>query len=325
MVKKIALEEHFLCPGFEDYWNPTAADLPVAKRNQALARLTDFGETRLASMDRAGITRAILGLAGPGVQAERDTATAIRNARSANDILAREIQKRPDRYSGFAHLPMQDAKAAANELGRCVNELKFCGAMINGHTNGQYLDHPSLYPFWERAEALGALIYLHPADPVVPAPVLEGHKGLRRATWEWTFETGSHALRLIFGGVFDRFPRAKLGLGHLGETLPFLLWRLDSRAGPDFYAVKLAKPPSRYIKDNIVVTTSGMSSAEPLNCTIAALGKDSIMFGADYPFENAEEAGHFMDSVALADDTRTAICSGNAEKFFTFENVRNAS
>jgi 2,3-dihydroxybenzoate decarboxylase len=325
MVKKIALEEHFLCPGFEDYWNPTAADLPTAKRNQALARLTDFGESRFGAMDRAGIERAILGLAGPGVQAERDTTTAVRNARAANDFLAREIQKRPDRYSGFAHLAMQDAKAAADELERCMKELQFCGAMINGHTNGQYLDDASLYRFWERAEALGALIYLHPADPIVPAPVLEGHKGLRRATWEWTFETGSHALRLIFGGVFDRFPRAKLGLGHLGETLPFLLWRLDSRAGPDFYAVKLAKPPSHYIKENIVVTTSGMSSAEPLNCTIAALGPDSIMFGADYPFENIEEAGHFIDSVSLSHDIRTAICSGNAEKFFGFEKARKVS
>src|SRR5712671_6833531 len=312
MVKKIALEEHFICPGFIDYWNPTAADLPPAKREQALARLTDFGETRLLAMDRAGIARAVLGLAGPGVQAERDTATAIRNARAANDFLAREVEKRPDRYSGFAHLPMQDAKAAADELERCQRELKFCGAMINGHTNGQYLDHPSLYPFWERAEALGALIYLHPADPIVPAPVLEGHKGLRRATWEWTFETGSHALRLIFGRVFDRFPRAKLGLGHLGETLPFLLWRLDSRAGPDFYAIKLAKKPSQYFKDNFVVTTSGMCSAEPLNCTISALGSERVMFAADYPFESVDEAGHFIDTVPLADKVRADICFNNA-------------
>ena len=314
MVKKIALEEHFMCPGFVDYWNPTAADLPAAKREQALARLSDFGETRLSVMNRAGIARAVLGLAGPGVQAERDTAAAIRNARTANDFLAREIQKRPDRYSGFAHLPMQDPIAAADELLRCMHDLKFCGAMINGHTNGQYLDHASLAPFWERAEGLDALIYLHPADPVAPFAVLEGHRGLRRATWEWTFETGSHALRLIFGGVFDRFPRARLGLGHLGETLPFLLWRLDSRAGPDFYAVKLAKPPSQYIKDNIVVTTSGMCSAEPLNCTIAALGHERMMFAADYPFESAEEAGHFMDGVALDEGVRADICYNNAAR-----------
>jgi 2,3-dihydroxybenzoate decarboxylase len=316
MVQKIALEEHFLCPGFEDYWNMTTGDLPAAKREQALARLTDFGEVRLAAMDRAGIARAVLGLAGPGVQAERDNATAIRNARGANDFLAREIDKRPDRYAGFAHLPMQDATAAADELERCMRELKFCGAMINGHTNGQYLDHPSLSPFWERAEALGAPIYLHPTDPVVPSPALEGHRGLRRATWEWTFETGSHALRLIFGGVFDRFPRAKLVLGHLGETLPFLLWRFDSRAGPDFYAIKLGKPPSQYVKDNIVVTTSGMCSAEPLNCTISALGHDHVMFAADYPFESAEEAAHFIDGVAIDERTRNDICFNNAARYF---------
>ena len=312
MVRKIALEEHFLCPGFIDYWNPTAADLPTARREQALARLTDFGETRLAAMDAAGIARAVLGLAGPGVQAERDTTTAVRNARAANDFLAREVQKKPDRYSGLAHLAMQDAKAAADELERCVKELKFCGAMINGHTNGQYLDHPSLFPFWERAEALGATIYNHPTDPVAPSPALDGTKGLRRATWEWGFVTGSHALRLVFGGLFDRFPRAKVALGHLGETLPFLLWRFDSRA--KLYGIKLEKPPSQYIKENIAVTTSGMCSAEPLNCTISALGADRVMFAADYPFEQADEAGHFMDTVALPDKVRADICVNNATR-----------
>ena len=314
MVKKIALEEHFLCPDFIEYWNPTAVDLPVERREKALSRLTDFGEMRLAAMDEAGITRAVLALAGPGVQAERDATIAVRRARAANDFLAQQIEKRPDRYSGFAHLAMQNARAAADELERCMRELKFCGAMINGHTNGQYLDDPALYPFWERAEALGALIYLHPTDPVTPAPVLEGHKGLRRATWEWTFETGSHALRLIFSGLFDRFPRGRLGLGHLGETIPFLLWRFDSRAGPDFYAIKLGKPPSQYFKDNFVVTTSGMCSAEPLDCTIAALGHERVMFAADYPFESAQEAGEFIDRVAIPESVREAISANNAAK-----------
>jgi 2,3-dihydroxybenzoate decarboxylase len=314
MVKKIALEEHFLCPDFIEYWNPTAVDLPVERREKALSRLTDFGEMRLAAMDEAGITRAVLALAGPGVQAERDATMAVRRARAANDFLAQQIEKRPDRYSGFAHLAMQNARAAADELERCMRELKFCGAMINGHTHGQYLDDPALYPFWERAEALGALIYLHPTDPVTPAQVLEGHKGLRRATWEWTFETGSHALRLIFSGLFDRFPRARLGLGHLGETIPFLLWRFDSRAGPNFYAIKLGKPPSQYFKDNFVVTTSGMCSAEPLNCTIAALGHERVMFAADYPFESAQEAGEFIDQVAIPEPVREAISAHNAAK-----------
>jgi 2,3-dihydroxybenzoate decarboxylase len=312
MVKKIAVEEHCLCPGLEDYWAPTVADLPANKREAFLARLTDFGEMRLEAMDRADIERCVLSVAGPGVQAERDTKTARDKARSANDFLAREIAKRPQRYSAFAHLPMQDAVAAADELERSMREFKFCGALINGHTNGKYLDHPSLDPFWERAQALGALIYLHPADPVTPAPVLDGYKGLRRATWEWTFETGSHALRIIFGGVFDRFPHAQLALGHLGETLPFLLWRFDSRTGPDFYAVKLAKRPSEYVKENIVVATSGMCAAEPLNCTINALGHDRVMFAADYPFEMIEEAGHFIDNVPLEPSVRNAICFDTA-------------
>jgi 2,3-dihydroxybenzoate decarboxylase len=122
-------------------------------------------------------------------------------------------------------------------------------------------------------------------------------------------------LRIVFGGVFDRFPRARLALGHLGETLPFLLWRFDSRSGPDFYAVKLARRPSQYVKDNIVVATSGMCAAEPLNCTISALGHDRVMFAADYPFESVEEAGHFIDGVSLEDSVRNAICFDTAARF----------
>ena len=314
MANKIALEEHFLCPGFQEYWNATVADVDPNILKQVVGRLSDFGEVRLKSMDSAGITRAVLGLTGPGVQAERDTTTAVRKAREANDFLAREVQKRPDRYSGFAHLPMQDAIAASDEIERCMRELKFCGAMINGHTNGQYLDHPSLFPFWERAEALAATVYIHPTDPVTPSPALDGTKGLRRATWEWGFETGSHALRLVFSGLFDRFPRATVALGHLGETLPYLLWRFDSRA--KLYGVKLGKPPSQYIRENIAVTTSGMCSAEPLACALAALGTDRVMFAADYPFESSEEAGHFIDSVPLDDKLRRAICVDNARRLF---------
>jgi 2,3-dihydroxybenzoate decarboxylase len=310
MVRKIALEEHFLCPGFEEYWKPTVGDVDPSVYGKLLARLTDFDGERLEAMDRAGIARAVLSLSGPGVQAERDTQIAIRNARAANDFLAREMQKRPERYSGFAHLAMQDARAAGDELERCMRDLGMPGAMINGHTNGQYLDDPALYPFWERAEALGAAIYLHPADPVSPMPVLEGHRGLKRATWEWGVETGSHALRMMFSGLFDRFPRARLVLGHLGETLPFLLWRFDSRA--KLYGVKLGKKPSQYIKDNIVVTTSGMFSAEPLHCTIAALGADHIMFSADYPFEVIDEAAEFMDQVPLDETVRADIAYNNA-------------
>jgi 2,3-dihydroxybenzoate decarboxylase len=314
MIKKIALEEHFLCPGFEDYWQTTVADVDPNICRRVAGRLTDFGDARLEAMDGAGIERVVLSLAGPGVQIERNAAIAARKASEANDFLAREIARRPDRYSGFGHLAMQDPAAAADELERCMRELKFCGVMVNGHTNGQYLDDPTLYPVWERAEHLGAPIYLHPADPVAPLPVLAGHKGLKRATWEWTFETASHALRLVFGGLFDRFPRARLVLGHLGETLPFLLWRFDSRA--KLYGVMLKKPPSRYIKDNIVVTTSGMYAADPLTCAIGALGHQHVMFAADYPFESVKEAGAFIDSAPVSESVRQDICFNNAMAFF---------
>jgi 2,3-dihydroxybenzoate decarboxylase len=312
MVQKIALEEHFLSPGLVDYWRPTMTDVPAAFVDTLYRRLTDFDDERLSVMDKAGIARAVLSVSGPGVQAERDAALATKRAAEANDFLAGVIARRPERYAGFAHIAVQDAKAAAKELERCIGQLGFKGAMINGHTNGLYLDHRSLDPFWEAAERLGAIVYIHPTDPTAPAPVLNGVPALRRATWEWGFETGSHALRLVFSGLFDRFPKAKVALGHMGETLPYLLWRFDSRA--KLYGVKLRKEPSEYIKDNIVVTVSGVYAAEPLRCALDALGRDKVMFAADYPFESAEEAGHFMDTVALDESERADVAYNTAAK-----------
>lgn len=321
-MKKIALEEHFLVPGFEAYWNATVGDVDPGIRSKLHARLTDFGDSRLETMDRAGIERCVLSIAGPGVQAEPETEVACRMAREANDSLAREIQKRPRRYAGFAHLAMQDPIAAADELERAIRELGFCGAMINGHTHGRYLDEPCYDPFWERVEALETAIYLHPADPPAPYAALAGHRALTRATWGWGVETGSHALRLIFNGTFARFPKAKLLLGHLGETLPFLLWRFDSRA--KLYGVRLAKPPSQYIRENIAVTTSGMFSADPLLCTLNALGRKHVMFSADYPFESVDEAAEFIDNVALDPDVRDDVCFNNAERLLRLGEARSA-
>ena len=311
-MKKIALEEHFLAPGFEEYWAPTVGSVDRTIYTRLLVQLKDFGDRRLDAMDRAGIERSVLSLAGPGVQVEPDPVVARRRSSAVNDLLAREIQKRPHRYSGFAHLPMQDVSAAADELERCVRNLGFCGALINGHTHGRYLDDPVFDPFWERAEAIGAPIYLHPADPVSTYPAIDGCDGLKRAMWEWGVETGSHALRLILGGVFDRFPKVTLMLGHLGETLPYLLWRFNSRAR--IYGLNLKKRPSEYIREHICVTTSGMFSAEPLRCAIDSLGASRVLFSADFPFESADEAGSFMEIVSLDDSTRMDICFRNAER-----------
>ena len=313
-IRKIALEEHMLCPGFEEYWYPTVANVPAARRAELEAALFDLGEQRLQAMDAAGIARAILSISGPGVQVERDTPTAIRKAQAANDYLADKIAQHPDRYSGFAHLALQDGRAAAAELTRCVRDLGFKGALINGHTHGIYLDDPSLAPLWEQAQDLQTILYLHPGDPETTMPVLAGHPELRRATWEWTVETGSHALRLVFGGLFDRFPGAKLVLGHLGETLPYLLWRFDSRAR--LYGVKLRREPSAYIRANLLVTTSGMFSREPLICALDALGDDRVMFSTDHPFESMEEAGRFIDDVKISHDRRTKIAHTNAKRVF---------
>jgi 2,3-dihydroxybenzoate decarboxylase len=314
MIAKIALEEHFLVPAVEPYWGRTVEDVPPLVRDRLRRQLFDFAGPRLEAMDAAGIGFALLAVAGPGVQAEPDARLATRLAREANDLLAGEIRKRPDRYGGLAHLAMQDPAAAAAELERAVGDLGLAGAMINGHTGGRYLDEPDFLPFWERAAELGVPIYLHPTDPVAPLPVLEGHRALRRATWEWTLETGSHALRLVFSGLFDRFPSAKLVLGHLGEALPYMLWRFDSRA--KLYGVKLSRPPSEYIRANIWVTTSGMNSIEPLRCAVDALGEDRVMFSADYPFETVTEASEFIDHAPIEEALRARICAGNAKTLF---------
>jgi 2,3-dihydroxybenzoate decarboxylase len=314
MIGKIALEEHFLVPGVEPYWGRTVEDVPPPVRDRLYQQLSDFGDMRLEAMDSAGIRFAVLSVAGPGVQAEPDARLATRIAREANDLLAEQVRARPDRYGGLAHLALQDPAGAASELERSVTELGLAGVMINGHTNGHYLDAPGFYPFWERAEALGVPVYLHPTDPVAPAPALEGHRALRRATWEWTFETGSHALRLVFSGLFDRFPNVTLVLGHLGEALPYMLWRFDSRAR--LYGVELGHPPSEYIRRNIAVTTSGMNSIEPLRCSLDALGEDRVMFSADYPFETITEASEFIDNAPIDDSLRARICAGNAIDLF---------
>ena len=311
-MKKIALEEHFISPGLIEYWQPTMTDVPKPIYDKIHAALTDFGDMRLASMDGAGIEKAVLSIAGPGVQVEPDAARATAKAAEANDFLANVTAARPDRYLGFAHIALQDPQGAARELERCVRDLGFKGAMINGNSMGAYLDERQFDPFWAKAEELQAPIYLHPADPVQPYASFGSYKELTRATWGWGVETGTHALRMIFGGVFDRFPKALLMLGHLGETLPYLLWRFDSRA--KLYGVTLKRQPSEYIKENIAVTVSGMFSAEPLNCSVAALGGSRVMFSADYPFESAAEAGHFMDDVSLDEALREDICWRNAAR-----------
>jgi 2,3-dihydroxybenzoate decarboxylase len=309
---KIALEEHFITPVLLDYLAKTNSPEPEFARTELVRRMMDFGEQRLAAMDGAGVARAILSVSGPGVQAEPDTARATRLAAGANDALASEIQKRPDRYGGFAHLAMQDPAGAARELERCVRDLKFQGAMINHHTLGVYLDDPRNDVFWEALQGLDVPLYLHPADSFRMPHVLEGVPELHKPVWEWTTETSTHALRLIVTGVFDRFPRAQVILGHMGETLPYMLWRLDSRY--EFTATnrRIRRKPSDYLRGNISVTTSGQFDDVPLKAALAALGETRVMFSIDYPYEDPDTAARFIESAAIDEATRARVAAGNA-------------
>lgn len=313
MQKKIALEEHFMAPGMEEYFTRTSINISPDLFGKALGALQDLGERRLSAMDSIGVETAVLSLSGPGVQAEPVTAVAIRKAKECNDFLAPIMANSRGRYSGLAHLPTQDPAAAADELERCTTQLGYVGAMVNGQTNGAYLDDDRFSVLWERAEALGAPIYIHPYNPPDFPYMYHNHPEMFGPVWSWTVETGNHALRLLFGGVFDRFPKARLILGHMGETLPYQLWRFDSRWEISNRGDRrLNLKPSEYFKRNIWVTTAGVCSNEPLRCAIDAIGADRVMFSVDYPFERAQEAGEWFDAAPLSDTERRMVAHDNA-------------
>ncbi len=210
---------------------------------------------------------------------------------------------------------MQDADAAAAELDRAVRELGFRGALINGQTNGHYLDEDQYVPFWERVQELDVPIYLHPGN-MADHPAMFAHRPeLDGPIFAWTADTAAHALRLVFGGTLTRFPKVKIVLGHMGETLPFLLWRLDSRREFDL-GEKLAPDalPSAIIKRNIAITTSGVCDAGALLAAIQALGDDNVMFSVDYPYEDPQVAADFIESAPIGEDVRAKVCYGNAER-----------
>lgn len=312
-MKKIALEEHFTRPELAGYTVAPGSSIDPSFMVPFEEKLLEFDRMRLAAMDEAGIDLAVLSVTSPGVQAEPDTSRAIKLAREANDFLSSVVRKHPTRYAGFAHLPMQDVKVATDELVRCVKQLGFKGALINGHTNGHYLDEEMYLPFWERVQELGVPIYLHPRDPHDLPYAYHGHPELLGATWSWTVETATHALRLVFGGVFDRFPDVTLILGHMGETLPYLLWRLDARSRifsterPDWL-------PSEVIRKNIVVTTTGNCADASLVCALSALGEDRVLFSVDYPYEECTTAARFIESAPIDQAVRAKVCHRNAER-----------
>jgi 2,3-dihydroxybenzoate decarboxylase len=315
-MRTIGLEEHFVTAELAPYGKVASALTTPAKWEKISRELLDLNDQRLMEMDAAGLDVQVLSLNSPGIQAEADATRAVARAAAINDLLAATIAAHPDRFAGFAALPLQDPDAAAKELDRAVNQLGLCGALVNAHTQGRYLDDPSMRVVWEHAEGLDVPLYLHPANGVDTPHVLSGHPELIGPMWSWNIETSSHAMRLVFGGVFDDFPEAKLLLGHMGEGLPFALWRIDSRW--DFHnklGIELARGnPSEYLRHNLYVTTSGVCSTPPLLCTLTELGADHVLFGTDYPFEDMATATEFLRTTPIDEGDRAKIGHLNAER-----------
>ena len=310
---RIALEEHYVIdePSHVARWLTLIPNVPKEIVAKIKGPLCDIGEARIAAMAEANIDFAVLSNVGT-VQGALDAATAMTLARQANDRLATAVQAHPDHFAGFATVPLQDPEAGADEFERAVRVLGMKGAIIFGQTDGRYLDDDRFAPFWERAEALDAPIYLHAADAAVMPATYAGRPELDGATWSWTAETAAHTLRIIFGGVFDRFPKTKLLLGHMGETLPYLLWRLDKRA--QAFAQGDAIKPSEVFRRNIAITTAGTFSDEPLDCALKALGEDSVLFSVDHPFEDMNEASAWLDAAPISEAVRQKVSSGNAKR-----------
>jgi predicted TIM-barrel fold metal-dependent hydrolase len=324
-VRIVTLEEHFTIPaltakidpeaiarrGWQKPGSPQAAPMP----HEALA---DLGPNRIADMDQSGVTLQVLSLAGPGADLA-DTRQGPALAREFNDRLHDAIRSHPDRYAAFAHLPTTAPAAAADELERTVRELGFKGALINGVTDGRFLDDPAFEPLLARAEQLDVPIYIHPGLPPMEVrrayydrlPLATGDM-LARAGWGWHSELAVHVLRLVLSGALDRHPKLKLIIGHMGEGLPAMLDRCDEvfgQATPGY----LSRTVSRTILDQVWITTSGFFSLVPFTAAMATFGADRILFSIDYPFASNREGVDFLNRLPVSDADLQKIAHGNAD------------
>jgi 2,3-dihydroxybenzoate decarboxylase/5-carboxyvanillate decarboxylase len=278
-------------------------------------------ERRLAEMDRLGIDMHVLSLTSPGVQLFKpDRAAAL--ATLANDRLAEIVRAAPHRFAGLASFAPQDPGGAAKEMERAVQQLGLNGFIVNSHTENEYLDDPKFWPILEAAEALDRPIYIHPRNPADPMAHLFRDLRLQSAIWGFAIETGTHAMRLIVSEVFERFPKLQIVLGHMGENIPFYLWRADYWFERRRSAYKAPLKPSEIMKRNFLITTSGVEHAPALRYSIEVLGADRIMWAIDYPYQPMPPAVDFLDSAAISEADRAAIWHFNAERAFHIPAVR---
>jgi predicted TIM-barrel fold metal-dependent hydrolase len=312
-IEIIALEEH--------YWDPVITDTFTGRnstrRGALLDRLYDVADLRIREMDASGIDIQVLSHGAPSAQRlDADTGPAI--ARQANDNLAATVAAHPDRFAAFAALATAHPESAADELERCVKDLGFKGAMIHGLTNGKFCDGKEYWPIYARAEALDVPIYLHPGYPhpdvvaVYYEDYLDDFPALATAGWGYTVETATQAIRMALSGVFDAHPRLQMILGHMGETLPFLLWRVNQALS------RVENTQTRSFREifeaHFHVTTSGNFSNPALLCTVQEMGLDRIMFSIDYPFVENQPGVDWAEQLNFSHEDREKILNGNVRR-----------
>jgi len=323
-MRVVALEEHFTVPHLAKRIDREAVSRrgfrprKAAPGGPSLADLLpEIGPTRLASMDAAGIGVEVLSNTGPGPDLVPG-ADGIGMAREMNDHLAAAIALHPDRFAGFAVLPMQSPEACPAELERAVKQLRFVGALVNGTTEGRFLDHPSYDGLLAAAESLDVPIYIHPH--LAPEPVRQAYysglpagaaRVIEQAGWGWHSETAIHILRMVVAGVLDQHPRLKLIIGHMGEMLPVMLDRIDSVFSLDIE--HLQRPISRAILDQVWITTSGIFSQPPFIAALQTFGIDRIMFSVDYPYAPHANGRAFLDRIALSPADMAKLTHANAD------------
>jgi 2,3-dihydroxybenzoate decarboxylase len=298
-------------PGFVSMWGRFV-------RNTALiGQLQDIGENRIHDMDVAGVDKMVLSLTAPGVQIF-DAATANSLAAATNDQLAAAIKRHPDRFAGLAAVAPQDPKAAAKEMERGITKLGLNGVIINSHTNGEYLDDPKYWEIFEAAQALDTAIYLHPQTPPPNMVMPYLARGFERAIMGFAHELSVHILGLMTSGVFDRFPKLKIVIGHGGEGLPYMLYRIDYMYENARYRFmkKVKKLPSDYMKENFYITTSGLPWAPAITMAISVLGIDRVLYAMDYPYEYVPEEVTLTDNFPISAADKKKLFQLNAEKVF---------
>ena len=320
MEGKIGLEEHFAVDETLEF---SRQFMPADFWGELRGRLLDLHEKRIGLMDRYGIEMLILSLNAPAVQAIPNVRRAIEVARIANDFLAEQVHKRPDRFQGLAALPMQDPDAAIEELHRSVKTLGFKGVLVNGFSqvheeeSAVYLDTEPYWQFWEEMERFDVPFYLHPRDPIPSRQqAYDGHPWFLGPSWSFGVETSIHALRLMASGLFDKHPCLKIVLGHLGEGLPSSIWRVDHRIKKSPHGIPAKKPLGDYFGANFHITTSGNLRPQTLIDAMLEVSADHLLFSTDYPFEEIGEASEWFDHTSISETDRIKIGRTNAIRLF---------